>query len=195
VADLIRNGSVNQGSVGFLPQAWTEGNGRKVVGAENYMGPRKDRIYTEVEFIEMTLTTVPDQARSIITSFKEIVQSLGLEESAASEEAMEVPAPAATTETPAPAIEPAETAPAVPAPDAEKTTKIVERDWLDALLGIEAPKAQPSAALSRAVKDRLVNVRDVLRSQLTEIEAVLQSAERADSDEVPRPAPQAQGGA
>lgn len=177
VAGLVRNGDVDQGSVGFLPHAWTEKNGRKVVGKEYYTGPRAGRTYDDVELFEFSLTTIPDQSKSILLAFR----SLALEDEAS------VDGPP----------KPDDDAPEIPAggkpeqsPEAKKE---VEPSWLDRILGTE-PQAPAGAALSRAEKDRLAEVRVHAVALKEAIDRAL-SAERADEEEAARAATNAQGGA
>lgn len=72
VADHIRFGSLDQGSVGFDPRAWTDPDGKEIERGpgESFPGVLAGRRYTKQELLEYSILPVPSDMGSVVESFK-----------------------------------------------------------------------------------------------------------------------------
>jgi hypothetical protein len=117
VAGLMRDGFLDQGSVGFLPIAWTDPDGKDYTrdNPGSWWGSVPGREYTKVELLEFSIVPVPSQRESLAVA----VRALGLADASVREApAPTVPAVAGDSTTPDSAQAPAD-APKAPEPPCE----------------------------------------------------------------------------
>lgn len=82
VAGLLREGFLDQGSVGFLPLAWVGADGKAYTrDSGTWWGSEPGRRYTKVELLEFSIVPVPSQRESLMVG----VRALGLADAPAGE--------------------------------------------------------------------------------------------------------------
>lgn len=75
VADMMRRGHLDQGSVGFTPLAWTDPDGKSYTRDDpgsSYRGVLPGRVYTKQELLEFSIVSVPSLRQSMLVGLRAI---------------------------------------------------------------------------------------------------------------------------
>lgn len=73
VADMLRRGFLDQGSVGFIPEAWKDADGSEhSLEKDGWPWPSANRTYTSQELLEFSIVPVPSQRDSLLLALRAV---------------------------------------------------------------------------------------------------------------------------
>ena len=164
VVDMLDKGYLGPGSVGFMPLAWSDPDGKSYTRESPgpYWGSMPGRLYTKQELLEFSMVAVGSNRDSMIVGMR----AFGLD---------------APVDTSGAAIVPGHGAGSTSGPAPDEMIEVKFEDsaaWLSKFL---SPSPKVGAPLSREEFDRLNKAKESLQTAMDAVEAALHLANIAGS--------------